>query len=291
MAKILSGGERHERIGKLRRSRARVGRTIRRVCAHDANRERFNRGIENSVARADARLAGSAENFGKQAVTRRAGRVRQADARSKIAISRRRQRARDSWVARIDNACRRIRENDRLLIWHERRDLIVFLIPGLNAIPAQAVVKREIARQPPTVLGEEADIFVASVKSLQLALVVLAGRSQKKVREIGAGFRSKEKKAAIELRDSVDVDLIVVKFTACFDRVPSNHFGKIVEPLIGISNLVEFIRVRANREAVEGDALDAFCFWRERQDSVKPCEAKLTPTPPIGLPKSTALRR
>ncbi len=120
----------------------------------------------------------------------------------------------DSRVGRINNACRRVRENDRLLARHECRDLIVFLIPGFNAIPAQAVVQREIARQPPTVLREEADVFVAAVKSLQLALVVLAGRSQKEVREIRTGFRTKEKKAAIELRDGIDVDLIVVKFTA-----------------------------------------------------------------------------
>ena len=39
-------------------------------------------------------------------------------------------------------------------------------------------------------------------------MVVLAGRSQNKVREIGASFRSKEQKAAIELRDGIHIHLV-----------------------------------------------------------------------------------
>ena len=76
----------------------------------------------------------------------------------------------------------------------------------------------------PTVLSVEADVFVAAVKRLQLALVVLAGNSQQEIGEIGACLRAEEKKTAVELRDRVDVDLVEMEFAAHFDCVASDHF-------------------------------------------------------------------
>ncbi len=119
----------------------------------------------------------------------------------------------------------------------------------------------------PAVLRVEADVFVAAVKRLQLALVILAGNSQQKIREIGARLRAKEEKAAVELGDRVDVDLIVMEFAAHFDRVGSDHFRKIVEHLKRVAGLAQLIGVGADREAVEADAFHSLGFWRQRNNS------------------------
>src|SRR5271169_4561908 len=78
LAKILAGGERDERVGKLRRSRARVGCTVRRIRAHDANANRFARGIEYAITGADTGLSGITEIFGKHAISLKARKVSQA---------------------------------------------------------------------------------------------------------------------------------------------------------------------------------------------------------------------
>ena len=171
-------------------------------------------------------------------------------------------------VGGIENSGRRARKNQRLRVGHEGRDLVVLLIPGLDAIPAQAVINRQIGLERQLSCAKGRRIYSVR-KWLKLALVVLARDSQQEISEIRSGFSTKEKKTAIELSDGVDVDLIVVEFPAGFHRMLSDDFRKIVEPLIGISNLVELIGVRPNSVAVETDALDAFGFRRKRrwQDS------------------------
>ncbi len=113
----------------------------------------------------------------------------------------------------------------------------------------------------------EAGVLVAAIERLKLALVVLARNSQQEVREVRAGLASEEKKAAIELSDGIDVDLIVVKLAADFDGVGSDHFGKVVEPLKGVADLVQLVGIGSDREAVETDALDSFGLGRQRHDS------------------------
>ena len=279
----------NERCGEQRRGWAGVGGSVGRIGAHHANRESLDRGVKHAIAGADAGLAGTAQYFGEQAVAGSVGRIGQADARRKIAISRRRQGARHSGIGGIKDSGRRSRENHRLPSGHERRDLVVLLIPGLDAVPAQTVIQREVVRHAPAILPIEAHIFIAAVKRLQLALVVLAGNSQQEIRKVGAGLAAEEKKAAVELRDGVDVDLIVVEFAAHFDGVGSDHFGKIVEPLKGVADLLQLVGVGADGEAVEADAFHSLGFRRQRHDSrssrptTNPCDARLTPTPPDWL--------
>ena len=176
-------------------------------------------------------------------------------------------RAGNAGIGRIKDAGRRARKNNRLLAGHKRRDLVVLLVPRLDAIPAQAVIQREAAIDAPAILAVKTGVFVAAVEGLKLALVVLAWHSQQEIREIRSGFGAEEKKATVELRDGIDVDLIVVKFAAEFQRVRADHLRKIVEPLECVSNLMQLVGVGADREAVEADTFDAFGFWRERDDA------------------------
>jgi hypothetical protein len=53
----------------------------------------------------------------------------------------------------------------------------------------------------PAILRERADIFVARVEGVELALVVLAGHADEEVGEVDAGFCSGEDEAAVELGD------------------------------------------------------------------------------------------
>ena len=97
---------------------------------------------------------------------------------AKSRLSGRRQCARHSGIGGIKNAGRRAGKYHGLLAGNESGDLIVFFVPGLDAVPSQTVIQREVARHAPAILRIEADIFVAAVKGLQLALVVLAGNSR-----------------------------------------------------------------------------------------------------------------
>src|SRR5208283_3186779 len=71
----------------------------------------------------------------------------------------------------------------------------------------------------------------------------------------------------IKLCNGVDIHLIVVEFSADFDGVSSDHFGKIVQPLKSVAHLLQLICVGANREAVESDTFDSFGLWRQRHNS------------------------
>ena len=156
LAEILAGRCGNKWRRKQRRSRARVSGSIGRVGAHHADRESFDRGVKHPIAGPDAGLAGAAQEFREQAVAGSAGRIGQADARSKVAISRRSQRARHSGIGGIKNAGGSAGKNDRLLARHECRNLVVLLIPRLDPVPSQTVIQRKAARQPPAILRIEA---------------------------------------------------------------------------------------------------------------------------------------
>lgn len=64
----------------------------------------------------------------------------------------------------------------------------VFLVPRLDAIPTQVVVEREAARDAPAVLAVRADVFIAAVEGLELALVVLTGSPRQEVRKVRSRF-------------------------------------------------------------------------------------------------------
>ena len=121
--------------------------------------------------------------------------------------------------------------------------------------------------QPPTVLRVEAKIFVASVKGLELALVVLAGSAEQEVDEIEPVSAPEEQKTAVELSDGVSIDLVVVEFPAGLDGVRADHFGKIVEPLEGVVDLPQLVGVGSDGVVVEDDVLQTLSLRRERHDA------------------------
>ncbi len=150
LAEILPGCRSHERLREQRRRGAGIGGAVGSIGAHDAAGERFARGIEPPIASADAGFAGSAQNPGEKTVAGRRRRIGEANAwcRNHDCLARRAfSERRGQW----DRGCRRCaRENDRLLAGDEGRDLIVFFVPRLDAIPTQAVqlsVKLRFSRQ------------------------------------------------------------------------------------------------------------------------------------------------
>ena len=149
----------------------------------------------------------------------------------------------------------------------ERGDLIVFFIPGLDAVPAQAVVQRQILLHAPAILRVQAGILVAAVERLKLALVVLARNAQQEVREVDAGLAAEEDEIAVQLGDRIGIDLIVVELAAHFDRVRSHDLGKTIAPLKGIVDLLQLVGVGPDGEVIEIDAFHALGFGRQRDDA------------------------
>jgi len=87
-------------------------------------------------------------------------------------------------------------------------------------------------------LREDADVFIPAVKGVELALVVLAGDAEEKIGEIRTGFAASEEEITVELRDGVGVDFVVMELDAEPQRVIVEDFGEVVEPLIGIIDLL-----------------------------------------------------
>src|SRR5580658_2052597 len=101
---------RHVRLGAERRRRTGVAQAIRRLWLVDRHDVALDHGLEDAVARADAGLAGTADDFIEKA-RRAVGRPREADARRK-AVLRRYERVGNAGIAGIDEAYRRVGIND-----------------------------------------------------------------------------------------------------------------------------------------------------------------------------------
>ena len=80
-------------------------------------------------------------------------------------------------IARKQDARGGAGKHHRLPAGREGGDLVVFLVPGLDAVPAQAIVQGQVSSDAPAILRVDARVFVAAVESLDLALVVLAGNA------------------------------------------------------------------------------------------------------------------
>ncbi len=189
----------------------------------------------------------------------------QAHARREAAVADGRERVGDAGIAGIEDACRRAGEDVRLRAGDEGRDLVVFLRPGRDAIPAKAVVEGEVRAGVPAILREEAGVFVAGVEGIELALVVLAGNADEEVGEVDAGFGAGEDKVAVELGDGVGVDLVGVKLAAEFEGVVAEHLGEGIGDLVGVVGLDELIGRGAGGVAVEVEVLDALAVGIERR--------------------------
>jgi hypothetical protein len=88
--------------------------------------------------------------------------------------------------------------------------VIIFFIPGLDAIPSQAVVQREVARYTPTVFRVEAQVFVAAIEWPKLVLRVFAGDTQQEIGEGDSGLAAVDYEGAVEESVGMRVDLVVL---------------------------------------------------------------------------------
>ncbi len=158
-------------------------------------------------------------------------------------------------------------KDDRLRAGDEGRDLVVLLGPGRDAIPAKAVIQREVRESVPAILREETDVFVPRVKGVELALVVLARHADQEIGEVDAGFRSGENEAAIELGDGVSIDLVGMELPAKLHRVIAQHLGNRIGDLIGVVDLNELVGRGAGGVSVEVEVLDALSLGIESNDA------------------------
>src|SRR5579872_1319700 len=177
LSEILPTGGRHKRIGKGRWCGTAVGGSVRSVRGKDADGERFDGCVIQAKPCAHAGLSGTASNFSKQGAWRDLGRVSEADSRRKF-IAGRGKRAGNAWIRGIQNYRGRTGKNHRLLVRFRGRNLIIFFVPGFNSVPAKAIIQSQVRAQMPVILREQTSVFVASIKRIELALVVLAGNPE-----------------------------------------------------------------------------------------------------------------
>ena len=121
----------------------------------------------------------------------------------------------------------------------------------------------------PAILRKRANIFVASIERIELALVELAGHANQEVREVDSRLCSGKNKVAVELRDGVCVDLIEMKIAAELHRVIAHHLGQRIGDLIGVVDLDQLVRGRADGVGVEIDILDTLPFGIESNDAIR----------------------
>ncbi len=105
LAVIDSCGGGDERCGEQRRASAEVVEAEGRDGVHDASRESWEGGIEETVAGADAGLTGGSEDFAPEALVE-LWRVGEADARGEVFIAGGGDGGGDTWIAGYDEALR-----------------------------------------------------------------------------------------------------------------------------------------------------------------------------------------
>src|SRR5271166_1445154 len=261
----LASGRGDEWRGKQWRRGTGIGCAVGRVCAENSNRERFDGRVKHAETGAQAGLSGTSQDLAEERI--RTGRVDQANAGREIFVARRSECPGNTRIGWKKNPRWSARKDHRLFARLERRNLIVFLVPGFDPVPAQTVIQRKVWTQPPTILRVDAEIFVASIKRLELTLVVLRGSPEQEINEIRSGLAAVKQEAAVELSNGVSIDLVKMKFDTGLDGVRTHDFGKVVEPLERVVALPQLVRVGSDRVVVEGNVLHSLGFWRERHDA------------------------
>jgi hypothetical protein len=155
---------------------------VRRIRAHDARRQPFERREENSIPGPHAGLASFAEDAVQKSLMK-IGRIRKTNTRRKFVVFRWSQRAWHSRIAGKDKPRWCIRVHPRLLAQHQRLQLIVFLAPRRQHIPPQSV-QCQCRPHLPCILSMQPNVFVAIVKTPRFRLVTVAWNAQQKIREV-----------------------------------------------------------------------------------------------------------
>src|SRR5258708_36774777 len=161
-------------------------------------------------------------------------RIRQADARPEILISRWGKRLGDAWIARIYKAFRRQREEHRLLSGNDRLDLALSVIPRCAEFPAQAKVQREVRFCLPGVLHVDGAVLRAGIQDLfgclgvPIRATIPLRRAKEEVGEIITTHAATKHETPENVREITFVDLQVAGFAADLQRMSAQHPRKPV---------------------------------------------------------------
>ena len=145
------------------------------------------------------------------------GRVSQTDAGCEVTVSRWCQRTRYTRISRINNAGGSGGKHLGLLPGNKRDVVVIFLIPGLDTVPAQTVIQCEIAFHAPAVFRVDARVLVPAIEGSELVLSVDARNADDEIREVEAGLLPGNVKAAIQIGERIRVDLVVFELSPHFD--------------------------------------------------------------------------
>ena len=265
LARVGAGsGHGEGRIEQRRRGRG-VGVAVGRIGAHDARRQSFVGRVEHAVAEANAGLARCADEFVQPSGAAGGWRPGNADARRKV-VARRGQRIGHAGIAGKHQALRRAGKYLRLLALHQRLQLVELLQPRADAIPAHAVIHRQLVRCFPTVLRKRRHVKVAVVETRRLALRVARRHAEQKIGKVQARLRAVEGEAAVEDHVGMRVDLVGVHLAAELQAVLADDARERVADLVDVLGLHQRRGVHAHGEVVEGDVFNAFGGRLQRDD-------------------------
>src|SRR5579862_9999371 len=136
----------------------------------------FDGSVIDAVSGANTALSRSAKDLGQNTVGE-ARRISQPQTRSEIVVSRRRQGARDAWIAGHYPIQRRSRELRGLLARYNGFDLALRVVPRHAHFPAYSEVQSQVRFHLPGILNVSAAITGAGVQELHAALGIAAQAS------------------------------------------------------------------------------------------------------------------
>ena len=146
-------------------------------------------------------------------------------------------------------------------------DRVVRVVERLIVFPAQPVIHGDVRAKPPAVLRKTPCVFVASIISLRIGLIVLTGDADQEIREIRSRFRTINSESAIECGVGVYVDLFITGLKTGFERVVAEHSRKNIAGGKSVVRLGEVGDGSSHAERVEGNVLDPLDRWCERDNA------------------------
>ena len=175
--------------------------------------------------------------------------------------------------------------------------MVVFFPEGRDHIPAQARVDGQVAARSPGVLHVEAVVAVAQIEGLTRGLGKVAWRAEQEISVRVAGLCSVDVEGAVESGVGMLIDLVDMELSAELQRVRAKYTGESIAQVISVVDLRQIGDRNTHDEGGKGDVFHAFKLRRLHVDpghpppEAKPCDARLTPSPPFGCPMMLALRR
>ena len=170
----------------------------------------------------------------------------------------RRQRRRHTLIAGKHQSLRSAGIHLRLFALHKRLELVILFAPRANAVPAHAVVHRQLARSLPTILHKRRCVQVAVIKTVGLPLRIARRNAEQKIRNVQARLRPVESEAAVEYHIRVGVDLADVELAAGFQSVRTQNAAESIGCLADVLRLHQRRGVHTHGQVVERHVGNAF---------------------------------